>query len=149
MKLPIAPAPVCTLAALVDADSGIQGAYSPLVRVPLSLRVSDVRDHVAKYFRLSVEDLCGPRRTRDLARPRQTAMYLARKLTGKTTLQIGKVFGGRDHSTVVHAVKQIERLVGGECEDLASVVPKLQCELSARFRFNRLVTPVYPVIAGE
>jgi chromosomal replication initiator protein len=135
MKRPIAP--------------GIEGAYSPLVRLPVKLRVSDVRDHVAKYFRLSVEDLCGPRRTRDLVRPRQTAMYLARKLTGRSTPQIGKVFGNRDHTTVMHAVKQIERLVGGECEDLAFVVPKLQCELSARFRFNPLVTPVYPVIAGE
>ncbi|AHX09797.1 bacterial dnaA helix-turn-helix family protein [Ehrlichia chaffeensis str. Wakulla] len=51
------------------------------------------------------------RRLRTLARPRQVAMYLSKKLTQKSLPEIGKSFGGRDHATVIHAVKQIEKLI--------------------------------------
>ena len=56
------------------------------------------------------------RRAREVARPRQIAMYLAKQLTPRSLPEIGRRFGGRDHTTVIHAVRQIERLRGEDSE---------------------------------
>lgn len=66
---------------------------------------------VASYYNVSVKDLRGPRRTKQLAGPRQVAMYLTRKITDMSFPEIGKSFGGKDHSTVMSACKKVDRLI--------------------------------------
>ena len=81
------------------------------------LRASDrrldldaIQARVAAHYGLSVADLVGPGRTRALARPRQVAMYLAKTMTERSLPEIGRGFGGRDHTTVMHGVRRIEAL---------------------------------------
>ena len=70
-----------------------------------------IMDEVADYFSLTVEDLCSPSRSRQLVTARQIAMYLTRELTDLSLPRIGKAFGGRDHTTVMHAKSKIARLM--------------------------------------
>ncbi|MBW3562958.1 MAG: chromosomal replication initiator protein DnaA, partial [Actinobacteria bacterium] len=70
-----------------------------------------IQDEVADYFDLTVEDLCSPSRTKDLVIARQIAMYLIRELTELSLPKIGTAFGGRDHTTVMHAVDKIAGLM--------------------------------------
>lgn len=65
---------------------------------------------VAGYYKISVRDMLSARRTRSVVRPRQVAMYLAKQLTLRSLPDIGRRFGGRDHTTVLHAVRKIESL---------------------------------------
>ncbi|KJV68681.1 chromosomal replication initiator protein DnaA [Candidatus Neoehrlichia procyonis] len=76
-----------------------------------SITIDTIQKKVAEYFNIKISDMYSTRRLRTLARPRQVAMYLAKKLTQKSLPDIGKSFGGRDHATVIHAVKQIEKLI--------------------------------------
>ena len=64
---------------------------------------------VARYFSVKLTDLRGPRRTKQLVTPRKMAMFLIRRHTALSLPEIGKRFGGRDHTTVIHAVKKVER----------------------------------------
>jgi chromosomal replication initiator protein len=73
--------------------------------------VSLIMDEVADFFSLTVADLCSPSRNRQLVTARQIAMYLARELTDLSLPVIGKAFGGRDHTTVMHANKKIAGLM--------------------------------------
>ena len=68
-----------------------------------------IQDIVAKYFGVSKEDLIGPKRSNDIAYPRQIAMYLCRDVANMTYPKIGDVFDGRDHTTVMHACRKIEK----------------------------------------
>jgi chromosomal replication initiator protein len=70
-----------------------------------------IMQEVADYFSLTVEDLCSPSRSRQLVTARQIAMYLVRELTEMSLPRIGKAFGGRDHTTVMHAKSKIARLM--------------------------------------
>ncbi|SES70694.1 chromosomal replication initiator protein DnaA [Oceanicella actignis] len=72
--------------------------------------VEEIQRKVAAHYNLRMSDLLSPRRARAIARPRQIAMYLAKTLTSKSLPEIGRRFGGRDHTTVIHAVKTIEKL---------------------------------------
>jgi len=72
--------------------------------------VDEIQKAVAEHYGLKQADLLSERRTRAVARPRQTAMYLAKQLTTRSYPDIGRRFGGRDHTTVLHAVRTIERL---------------------------------------
>ena len=72
-----------------------------------SITIDLIQDVVATYFNLRVEDLKSQRRTRNVAYPRQIAMYLSRKLTDMSLHKIGEEFGGRDHTTVIHAYEKI------------------------------------------
>jgi len=74
------------------------------------LSIEDIQRKVADHYRLKLSDLLCARRAREVARPRQVAMYLAKKLTPRSLPEIGRRFGGRDHTTVMHAVKRIEEL---------------------------------------
>lgn len=74
------------------------------------LTIDDIQRRVADHYALKVNDLLSARRTREIARPRQVAMYLAKMLTPRSLPEIGRRFGGRDHTTVLHAVKRIEAL---------------------------------------
>jgi chromosomal replication initiator protein len=74
------------------------------------ITVDDIQKTVAEHYGLKQQDLLCERRTRAVARPRHVAMYLAKSLTTRSYPDIGRRFGGRDHTTVLHAVKRIEAL---------------------------------------
>ena len=65
---------------------------------------------MAEHFNIKVSDMQSARRSRAVARPRQVAMYLAKQLTPRSLPEIGRKFGGRDHTTVMHAVRKVEEL---------------------------------------
>jgi len=69
-----------------------------------------IQSIVCKFFKISKNEMLSPRRSRYLVRPRQTAVYLAKTLTSKSLPEIGRGFSGRDHTTVIHSVKTIEKL---------------------------------------
>ena len=72
--------------------------------------VEDIQKRVSEHFNVRLTDMHSPKRLRSVARPRQIAMYLAKQLTSYSLPDIGRKFGGRDHTTVMHAVKKIEEL---------------------------------------
>jgi chromosomal replication initiator protein len=72
--------------------------------------IEDIQKRVADHFGVKISDMHSARRARAVARPRQVAMYLAKQLTPRSLPEIGKKFGGRDHTTVMHAVRKIEEL---------------------------------------
>ncbi|MEM7289405.1 MAG: chromosomal replication initiator protein DnaA, partial [Pseudomonadota bacterium] len=74
------------------------------------VRIEDIQRIVARQFNVSKNDLLSNRRTRVIVRPRQIAMYLAKVMTPRSLPEIGRRFGGRDHTTVLHAVRKIEEL---------------------------------------
>lgn len=83
--------------------------------------IDEIQKKVAEYFSVRVSDMHSPRRARTVARPRQIAMYLSKQLTPRSFPEIGRKFGGRDHTTVLHAVKKVEELMAVEksmCEDI-------------------------------
>ena len=84
--------------ALKDIISKKQGKH---------VTIDIIQDIVSSYFNLRVEDLKSQRRTRNVSYPRQIAMYLSRKLTDMSLPKIGEEFGGRDHTTVIHAYEKI------------------------------------------
>jgi chromosomal replication initiator protein len=83
-------------------------------REPRRVRIEDIQRIVARHFNVSKADLLSSRRTRTIVRPRQIAMYLAKMLTPRSLPEIGRRFGGRDHTTVLHAVRKIEELIEGD-----------------------------------
>ena len=103
-------------------------AYSSFVKKPLTIEmaqdvlkdlirasqrritIDDIQRKVADYYNIRLSDLLSARRSRTIARPRQVAMYLSKLLTTRSLPEIGRKFGGRDHTTVIHAVKRIESL---------------------------------------
>ena len=76
--------------------------------------IDDIQRKVADYYNLRLSDLLSARRSRTIARPRQIAMYLSKILTTRSLPEFGRKFGGRDHTTVIHAVKKIEDLRVGD-----------------------------------
>jgi chromosomal replication initiator protein len=91
--------------------------------------IEEIQKAVVEHYSIRMADMTSARRSRAVARPRQVAMYLAKQLTPRSLPEIGKKFGGRDHTTVMHAVRQIERLSNedrGIADDLESLKRKLQ-----------------------
>jgi chromosomal replication initiator protein len=76
------------------------------------ITIDEIQKRVSEHFRIRQAEMVSARRAREVARPRQIAMYLAKQLTPRSLPEIGRRFGGRDHTTVIHAVRQIERLRG-------------------------------------
>ena len=74
------------------------------------VNIDNIQTIVCKYFKISKNEMLSPRRSRYLVRPRQTAIYLAKMLTSKSLPEIGRSFANRDHTTVIHSVKTIEKL---------------------------------------
>jgi chromosomal replication initiator protein len=72
--------------------------------------IEEIQKRVAEHFNVRIADMHSARRARAVARPRQVAMYLAKQLTSRSLPEIGRKFGGRDHTTVMHAVRKIEEL---------------------------------------
>ena len=81
---------------------------------PKRVKIEDIQRVVARQYNVSRSDLLSSRRTANVVRPRQVAMYLAKTLTLRSLPEIGRRFGGRDHTTVLHAVRKIEGLVGND-----------------------------------
>ncbi|MBA2466895.1 MAG: chromosomal replication initiator protein DnaA [Sphingomonas sp.] len=80
------------------------------------ISIDEIQTQVAEHYRIRKAEMTSARRAREVARPRQVAMYLSKQLTPKSLPDIGRRFGGRDHTTVIHAVKQIERLRAADAE---------------------------------
>jgi len=80
------------------------------------ITIEDIQKKVAAHFNIKVSDMHSARRSVAIARPRQIAMYLAKKLTTKSLPEIGRKFGGKDHTTVMHAVKRIDELARADKE---------------------------------
>ena len=81
---------------------------------PKRVKIEDIQRIVARQYNVSRADLLSSRRTANVVRPRQVAMYLAKTLTLRSLPEIGRRFGGRDHTTVLHAVRKIENLVNND-----------------------------------
>ena len=73
------------------------------------ITAEDIQEIVASRFHVKVSDLKSKRRTKTLVHPRQVAMYLCRELTDASFPEIGRDFGGKDHTTIIHACKQIQK----------------------------------------
>ncbi|WP_204244766.1 chromosomal replication initiator protein DnaA [Parasphingorhabdus marina] len=80
------------------------------------ITIDEIQRTVCEYYRLDRNEMSSKRRARAVARPRQVAMYLAKVMTPRSYPEIGRKFGGRDHSTVIHAVKLVEQLRGEDTE---------------------------------
>lgn len=85
------------------------------------ITIEDIQKKVAEHFNIKVSDMHSARRSRAVARPRQIAMFLSKRLTTKSLPEIGRRFGGKDHTTVMHAVKKVDELMGGDSEFLKDV----------------------------
>jgi len=87
-----------------------------------SVNVESIQNIVAAHFNLDIKEMLSSRRSRSLARPRQIAMYLAKKHTTNSLPDIGRKFSNRDHTTVIHAVKKIEELIKKDNEIKQSII---------------------------
>ena len=80
------------------------------------ITIEEIQRKVAEHYNIRLSDMIGPKRVRTIARPRQIAMYLAKQLTSRSLPDIGRRFGGRDHTTIMHGVKKIEELMTGDSQ---------------------------------
>ncbi|WP_306004435.1 chromosomal replication initiator protein DnaA [Aquicoccus porphyridii] len=74
------------------------------------ITVEEIQRKVSEHYNIRLSDMIGPKRLRNFARPRQVAMYLCKQLTSRSLPEIGRHFGGRDHTTIMHGVRRIEEL---------------------------------------
>ncbi|TCS66428.1 chromosomal replication initiator protein DnaA [Primorskyibacter sedentarius] len=74
------------------------------------ITIEEIQRKVSEHYNIRLSDMIGPKRVRSFARPRQVAMYLCKQMTSRSLPEIGRRFGGRDHTTVMHGVKRIEEL---------------------------------------
>jgi chromosomal replication initiator protein len=112
----------------ITLETAREALQKVLAQAPTGLTIENIQREVAGYFDVKLHDLKGPKRHRAVAHPRMIAMYLARKLTSMSFPEIGSRFGGKDHSTVISAVRKIERLCG-EDPTVRSVVSTLESHL--------------------
>ncbi len=110
----------------VDLDFAVATLGDTLRGAQRRVTVDEIQKRVGEHFGLKPLDMISARRARAVARPRQIAMYLAKRLTTRSLPEIGRKFGGRDHSTVIHAVKRIEELRDSDREVDAAVRVLLQ-----------------------
>ncbi len=90
---------------------GIKSVLQDLLRANARhVTIEDIQKHVAAHYNIRISDLHSGKRLQVITRPRQIAMYLCKKLTSKSLPEIGRKFGGRDHTTVIHSVRKIEDL---------------------------------------
>jgi len=98
------------MARAIDTDFALETLRDLLRAQQQAVSISNIQKTVADYYQLRMADLLSKRRTRSLARPRQMAMALSKELTEHSLPEIGDAFGGRDHTTVMHACKVIREL---------------------------------------
>ena len=87
--------------------------------------IDNIKKTVCDYFKINISEMLSQRRSRYLVRPRQIAMYLTKNLTSKSLPDIGREFSGRDHTTVIHSVKTIDKLKGRD-EEMSKAIEKLK-----------------------
>jgi len=80
------------------------------------ITIDEIQRKVAEHYNLKLTDMHSARRARSVARPRQIAMYLAKQLTARSLPEIGRKFGGRDHTTVMHAVRKVDELMAEDAQ---------------------------------
>ena len=80
------------------------------------LTIEEIQRKVAEHYNIRLADMVGPKRVRSIARPRQVAMYLSKQLTLRSLPEIGRRFGGRDHTTIMHGVRRIEELMATDSQ---------------------------------
>jgi chromosomal replication initiator protein len=95
---------------VISVETAKEALKDILISQSRQITVENIQKTVADYYRLKVADILSKKRTRNLTRPRQLAMTLARELTTMSLPEIGNSFGGKDHSTVIHACKTINEL---------------------------------------
>ena len=105
-----------TLNAKPHTVESAEAAIRDLIRTrePKRVKIEDIQKLVASHYNVSRADILSSRRTATVVRPRQIAMYLSKALTPRSLPEIGRRFGGRDHTTVLHAVRKIENLCSAE-----------------------------------
>ena len=94
-----------------------------------AITIPIIQETVAKFFNVTVQDLNGKKRNKEIVVPRQIAMYIARELTQDSLPQIGRAFGGKDHTTVMHSTEKIENAIENDAV-LAGQVQQIREELS-------------------
>lgn len=120
--VPFKPAPVKPQA----SDAGWEGMwFHDLVfghsKEPRTVMIREIQVATCKHFKVSILDLLSGRRTRAISVPRQIAMYLCREMTPHSFAEIGRRFGGRDHTTVIHASQKMEGLYGFDIKTTVDV----------------------------
>lgn len=91
------------------AEEALKEVFSE--QAPRVLTCQDIMDAVIEYYAVTGDELCGPRRSRNITVPRQMVMYLSRQLTDASLPHIGEMLGGRDHTTVLHGCSKVEELM--------------------------------------
>lgn len=122
------PAPVCDEQDRPAAAPTTHPWFHIVELMPGRITIDKIQAIVCRDFGLSSGEFLAKRRTKSVVRPRQIAMYLAKELTQRSLLEIGRRFGGRDHTTILHAVRTITRLMATDA-DLAKRVDMLRREL--------------------
>jgi chromosomal replication initiator protein len=105
----------------IDLDFTQEALADQLRASQRRITIDEIQRRVCEHFRIRQSEMGSPRRAREVARPRQIAMYLAKQLTQRSLPEIGRRFGGRDHTTVIHAVRKIEELRAADAEIDADV----------------------------
>ncbi|GHP13996.1 chromosomal replication initiator protein DnaA [Lentilactobacillus fungorum] len=100
-----------------------------LTKTSQELSIVDIQNKVASYFHVSISDLKGKKRMKSIVMPRQIAMYLSREMTSNSLPKIGKEFGGKDHTTVIHACDKIAEIIKIDA-DLRREIADIKSELS-------------------
>jgi hypothetical protein len=106
---------------LFDQTSAAPAAIRRKSRMTTYLMVTHIQALVAAYYKIPVREMTSERRHREVSHPRQVAMYLAYELTPKSLPDIGKRFGDRDHTTVIHAIRQVKKRIIEDHEIYADV----------------------------
>ncbi len=80
------------------------------------ITIEEIQRKVAEHYNVRLSDMIGPKRVRTIARPRQVAMYLSKRLTSRSLPEIGRRFGGRDHTTIMHGIRKVEELMATDSQ---------------------------------
>lgn len=99
---------------IISVETAKEALKDILVAQSRQISIDNIQKTVADYYRIKIIDLLSKKRTRNLTRPRQIAMSLARELTAMSLPEIGNAFGGKDHSTVIHACQTVVTLRGSD-----------------------------------
>jgi len=113
----------------VDVEMAREALRDLLPAMSARVSIDGILRTVAEHYGIPIRDLMGKRRTKSIVYPRQVCMYLARRLTSHSLEEIGGYFGGRDHTTVMHAFEKIRRAVEDD-PDLARTLERLKTKLS-------------------
>ena len=114
---------------LITVDLAREALRDVLASQSRQVSIENIQKTVADYYKIKVSEMYSKKRTRNVARPRQVAMALAKELTQMSLPEIGEAFGGRDHTTVLHACRKITELRGSNTDittDITSLLKVLR-----------------------